>query len=63
MYERLGRWGRRQSQRVTRTAADLAAMRSASGRRGVVLGAYDEGDVEAELISKYVGPAKGDFRS
>lgn len=61
MYERLGEWGRRQSQRVTRSAADIARMRGASERRGVVLGVYDEDDVEAELIAKYTGRARADF--
>jgi len=63
MYERLGRWGRRQSQRVTRSAADIEAMRGKSRRRGIVLGAYDQGDIDAELISKYTGRAKADYRS
>ncbi len=62
MYERLGRWSRRQSQRVTRSAEDIARMRGASSRRGVVLGVYDETDVDADLIARYTGQAKADYR-
>ena len=54
-------WGRRQSQRVTVSAGDIEAMRGRSGRRGIVLGAYDADDVDAEVISKYVGPAEADY--
>jgi hypothetical protein len=61
MYDHLHRWTRRQSQRVTRSADDLAAMRGSSARRGIILGAYDEADIDADLISKYVGPAGKDF--
>jgi arylsulfatase A-like enzyme len=63
MYDYLGQWGRRQSQRVTRSAADLARMRGASRTRGIVLGAYDKDDIDPDLIAKYVGPAKADYRS
>ena len=63
MYGYLGQWGRRQSQRGTRSAADLARMRGASRSRGIVLGAYDENDIDADLIAKYTGPAKADYRS
>lgn len=61
MYAHLNAWARRQSQRVTRSAAQLDAMRGASHRRGIVLGAYSAEDVEADLMSKYVGPAEADY--
>ncbi len=60
MYERLGQWARRMSQRTTRSDDEVEAMRGKSERRGIVLGARDATDVEQELISKYVGsPGRG----
>ncbi|MEL7115738.1 MAG: sulfatase-like hydrolase/transferase, partial [Pseudomonadota bacterium] len=61
MYGHLHAWGLRQSQRVTRSAADIAAMTGKSYRRGIILGAYDAEDVAPELMSKYVGPAEKDY--
>ncbi|MDJ0825403.1 MAG: sulfatase-like hydrolase/transferase [Rhodobacter sp.] len=61
LYRHLNAWARRQSQRVTRSAADLQAMRGRSRRRGIILGAYDAGDVEPELMERYVGPAEADY--
>lgn len=59
LYEHLNAWGRRQSQRVTRSAEDLAGMRGKSRRRGIVLGAYE--DAPDELMTRYVGPAEQDY--
>ena len=53
MYDHIFRWTRRVSQRTTRSEAQLLEMRSKSGRRGVVLGVYDENDVPLELTVKY----------
>ncbi|PJE33321.1 Arylsulfatase [Pseudooceanicola marinus] len=53
MYEKLFRWARRTAQRTTRSAEQLEAMRSKSGRRGVMIGIYDENDVPLELTVKY----------
>ena len=61
LYDHLAAWGRRQSQRVTRSAADLAATRGKSRRRGIILGAYDQNDVERDLIARYIGPAGADY--
>ena len=61
LYGYLAVWGRRQSQRVTVSAGEIEAMRGRSGRRGIVLGAYNADDVDAEVISKYVGPAEADY--
>ena len=41
MHDHLARWGRRMAQRVTRSDAQIEAMRGASQRRGVVLGLWD----------------------
>ncbi len=57
MYDRLGRWGRRMSQRTTISDAEIAARRGKSQRKGVLLGVYDGADVAAELAVKYSGKA------
>lgn len=53
MYDKLFRWTRRVSQRTTRSEAQLLEMRSKSGRRGVVIGIYDENDMPLELTVRY----------
>lgn len=58
MYERLGRWARRMSQRVTKSESDVKSMRGKSRRRGVLLGLYDGSEVDAELLVKYTGKVK-----
>lgn len=55
MYERLCRWARRPSQRTTRSDAQIAAMRGASDRKGVLLGIVREDEIDAELTSRYRG--------
>ncbi|MTJ05498.1 MAG: phosphonate monoester hydrolase [Sediminimonas qiaohouensis] len=57
MYDYLARWGRRMSQRVTRSDADIAAMVTQSDGRGILLGLYDGSEVDAELTVKYRGAA------
>jgi len=49
MYERLGRWARRMSQRTTRSDDDIKNMRGRSRRRGILVGLYDGSEVEDEL--------------
>ena len=58
MYERLGRWARRMSQRVTKSERDIRNMRGLSQRRGVLLGVYDGADLEPDLIAKYIGKSE-----
>ena len=53
MYDRLGKWGLRMSQRVTRSDEDIAAMRGKSRRKGILLGVYSAGEVDPELSVKY----------
>ena len=48
-------WTRRQSQRTTRSEAQLIEMRTKSRKRGVVIGVYDENDTPLELTVKYRG--------
>ena len=57
MYERLAKWGRRLSQRTTKSEQDIVAMRGASGRKGVVLGSYDSSEANPEWTVKYRGKA------
>ena len=55
MYQRLGAWGRRMSQRVTRSDAQIIAGRGASRRKGIVLGVYESQDLDPDLTQKYRG--------
>ena len=58
LYDRLHAWARRMSQRTTISDAMIAARRGASGRKGVLLGAWDEGDASAEAMARYRGPVR-----
>lgn len=49
MYERLGKWARRMSQRTTRSDEQLHNMRGKARRKGVLLGLYDGSEVETEI--------------
>ena len=53
MYQRLGAWARRLSQRTAISDKTVRAMRKGSNRQGILLGVFDEGDVPAELSVKY----------
>ena len=55
LYDHLFAWTRRQSQRTTRSEAQLIEMRTKSRKRGVVIGVYDENDTPLELTVKYRG--------
>lgn len=55
MYERLGRWARRQSQRVTRSDNEILAMRGKSASKGILLGIYDGSEVDEKLMVQYQG--------
>ena len=57
LYEGLARWGRRMSQRVTRSDDDIRAMRGRSLRRGILPFLFDGSEVPDELTRKYRGPA------
>ena len=56
LYDLLARWGRRMSQRVTRSEADLAAMRARSLRRGILPFLKDGTEVPPDLTEKYRRP-------
>ncbi|MEH6523097.1 sulfatase-like hydrolase/transferase [Sulfitobacter sp.] len=58
LYEMLARWGRRMSQRVTKSEDDIKAMRGNSGRKGILPFLYDGSEVNEELTVKYRGRAR-----
>ncbi|MFD0916654.1 sulfatase-like hydrolase/transferase [Pseudahrensia aquimaris] len=58
MYERLGKWGRRNAQRTTKSDDDIDNMRAKSRRKGIVLGVHTEDEVDPEITVKFRGPAK-----
>jgi arylsulfatase A-like enzyme len=60
LYDMLAHWGRRMSQRVTRSEADIEAMRGSSGRKGILPFMYDGSEVPEHLTVKYTGPAAQD---
>ena len=58
MYVHLFAWARRQSQRTTVSDERIIAMRNGGSiRKGIVLGVYDEDDVDPQLLAKYRGKA------
>lgn len=60
MYERLGRWARRLSQRTTRSDAQIIAERGRSAGRGITLGVHDETDLPGPLTQFYRGKPRPD---
>ena len=57
----LAKWGLRMAQRVTRSEADIAAMRGKSVRKGILLHLYDGSEVPQELTRAYRGKAEARF--
>ena len=58
MYDHLFAWTRRQSQRTTVSDDRILAMRKGGSiRKGIVLGVYDEDDIDPLLVAKYRGKA------
>ncbi|NVK31706.1 MAG: sulfatase-like hydrolase/transferase [Gammaproteobacteria bacterium] len=55
LYEHLAQWGRRLSQRVTRSDAEIESMRGRSARRGILPFLKTGDEVPAELTVKYRG--------
>ena len=56
LYDHLAKWGRRLSQRVTKSTDDIIATRGRSGRRGILPFLHDGSEVDPELTIKYRGP-------
>ncbi len=57
MYDKLFSWARRSRQNTTVTAAQLLEMRTSADRRGIVMGIFDESEIDAELTAAYRGKA------
>ncbi|MWD25984.1 sulfatase-like hydrolase/transferase [Aquicoccus sp. SCR17] len=62
MYDKLFRWARRNSQRTTRSHAELEAARGKSRRLGVLIGVGEEDELPQELTVKYRGRQVPDMR-
>ena len=61
MYQRLGQWARRPSQRTTRSEDVIKSMRGRSRRKGVLLGLVDGSEVDDELLVSIRGKAAANF--
>ncbi len=61
LYGFLGQWGRRLAQRVTKSEADIVAMRGQSRRRGVLPFLVDGSEVDENLLQKYMGSVRQSF--
>jgi arylsulfatase A-like enzyme len=61
LYDHLALWGRRMSQRVTRSDADIDNARGKSGRRGILPFLKDGSEVPEALTKAYRGPIKQSF--
>ncbi len=61
LYGYLSQWGRRMSQRLTRSDEDIMVMRTRSFRRGIIPFLADGSEVPEELIEKYLGPVAQTF--
>ena len=55
MYDRLGAWSRRLSQRTTVSKKGLEALRAEKAGTGVVIGVWDESELPDHMVAKYVG--------
>ena len=58
LYGYLAQWGRRMSQRITRSDDDIKAMRGRSLRRGILPFLADGTEVDEELLARYRGKVK-----
>lgn len=61
LYGYLAEWGRRMSQRVTKSEDDIKAMRGRSMRRGILPFLADGSEVDDEMTAKYRGPVKAKY--
>jgi arylsulfatase A-like enzyme len=62
MYDKLDAWARRPAARTTYSTARFLAGRKGAGRKGVMIGVAEPGDVPAELSAKYTGRKAADRR-
>jgi len=63
MYDRLGKWGRRMSQRVTVSDDQITRRqgKTPGGGVGIFIGHFEEGDVPEDARVKYTGKAQKDY--
>ena len=61
LYGYLAEWGRRMSQRVTRSDADIQNMRGKSLRKGILPFLVDGSEVDEELTQFYRGKSSADY--
>ncbi len=61
MYERLGQWSRRASQRSTKSDAAIVAMRGASRKMGVLLGVVDGSELTPGIMKPITGKVEHRF--
>lgn len=61
LYGYLAQWGRRMSQRVTKSDDDVRAMRGDSLRKGILPFLKDGDEVPEELTERYRGPAPATY--
>ncbi len=57
LYEHLAHWGRRMSQRVTKSDAQIVSSRGGSARKGILPFLIDGTEVPEALTERYRGPA------
>lgn len=55
LYGHLHTWGLRMSQRITMSDAEIIHQRENGKATGVLLGVYDEDDVDAKDAATYIG--------
>lgn len=61
LYEDLAQWGRRLAQRVTKSEAEIEAMRGKSMRKGILPFLADGSEVPDELLERYRGQVRQNF--
>ncbi len=61
MYDRLGQWSRRASQRTTKSDQDIISSRGSSRRMGVLLGVVDGSEVASEVLAAVTGKVQYRF--
>ncbi len=61
LYDYLAEWGRRMSQRVTKSDEEIIAGRGGSARRGVMPFLKDGSEVPEDFTQHYRGPVSQDF--
>ncbi len=63
MYDHLGQWARRGSQRTAISDEQIIASRGGSDGKGILIGVYEEVSVPDQVKAKYKGKAKGRYVS